>query len=43
MAATRSTAWLVGIERATPEIPSEYPGTSVALAASTARLSLGVT
>src|SRR5581483_10324399 len=40
-AATRSTARLVGIERATPASPSRNHGTSRAFAASTARLSLG--
>ena len=40
-AATRSTARLVGIERATPGSPSLNQGTRLALAASTARLSLG--
>ncbi len=42
-AATRSSAALVGIERATPFNPLAYPGTWWALAAKTARLSLGVT
>ena len=41
--ATRSTAALVGMDRATPAMPFAYPGASVALAARMARLSEGVT
>ena len=42
-AATRSGAWEVGMERATPAKPSLYPGTKWALAVMMAKLSLGVT
>ena len=41
--ATKSTAELVGIDRATPAIPSLYPGTQFVLAVITAKLSLGFT
>ena len=41
--ATRSAAAEVGMERATPFKPAEYPGASVAFAARTARLSEGET
>jgi hypothetical protein len=41
--ATRSAAALVGIDRATPARPRAYPGATVALAASTASESEGVT
>ena len=41
--ATLSTAELVGMDRATPVIPSLQPGTHFVLAVITARLSLGFT